>query len=238
MKYRILAIALIVFMLFSVSVYASSYEYTILTNDNFISAKQNDDLTDISEKLNMSPQDLHTYYTKNGLLFIAVSLDGKTQVKLAAFTDNFSSEVGDISYLDDSVMTEFIEAVSDNSENPAKVVTNNDRKFLCVKDTLKDSGGTYTVTQYITIYNNQTFYFTGYNDGEDTSQDITDIFKSFKLGVSASDSTVNTVQSSDDLVMPTILIYLGVAIFVIIAIIALWGILKPYFFKKEQTYEH
>lgn len=225
-------------MLFSITVSASSYKYTISTDENFISAKTNDDLTAISEKLNMTPQDLHTYFTKNGILFFAVSLDSKTQVKLSVFTDNFSSEIGDISYLDDLVMAEFIEAVSGNADSPAQVITNNGRKFLCLKDTLEDRGGIYTVTQYITIYNNQTFYFTGYNDGKDTSSEISNIFKTFKLG-EETELTDNTEKNSNSLVIPTILIYLGATVFAVIALIALFGIIKPYCKKRqEQNYEN
>ncbi len=238
LKYRILAIIVVAVMLFSITVSASSYEYTILTDNNFISARSDDDLAAISEKLNMTTQDLHSYFTKNGLVYIAVSLDGKSQVKLSAFTDNFSSEVGDISYLDDAVMAEFIDAVSDNSDSPAEVITNNGRKFLCLKDTLKDSGGVYTVTQYITICNNQTFYFAGYNDGEDTSQEISDIFKSFKLNEIVTKSSDDTTPKGDKLVLQTILIYCSTAVFALLAIIALLGILKPYFKKSQELNDH
>lgn len=238
MKYRILAIIVIAVMLLSVTVGALGYEYSILTNDNFISAQSDDDLTAISEKLNMSVQDLHSYFSKNGLIYIAVSLDCKSQVKLSAFTDNFSSEVQDISYLDDSVMAEFIEAVSDNSDSPAQVITNNGRKFLCVKDTLKDSGGVYTVTQYITICNNQTFYFAGYNDGDDTSQEILDIFHSFKLSETVAPILNDSKNNTKSLIIPSILIYCGIVLFTIIAIAALYGIIKPYIKKSREENEY
>ncbi len=227
-------------MLFSITVGATSYEYTISTDDGFISAKSEDDLTVISEKLNMTSQDLHSYFTKNGLIYIAVSLDGKSQVKISAFTDNFSSEVGDIAYLNDAVMEEFIEAVSGDADSPAQIVTNNGRKFLCLKDTLKDSGGVYTVTQYITICNNQTFYFAGYNDGEDTSQAILDIFETFKLHEVVTPSpNENSPQKNSTIAIPSILINCGVVLFAIVAAVALFGIIKPYFKKttKKEDFE-
>lgn len=238
MKYRILAVIVAIMFILSIGVGAASYEYTISTDDGFISARTNDDLTDISEKLNMTPQDLNSYFTKNGLLYIAVSLDGKTQVKISAFTDNLSSEVGDISSLGDDVMTQFIDSVSRDAATPAQIVINNDRKFLYLKDTLKDSGGVYTVTQYVTICNNKTYYFTGYNDGEDTSEEISDIFKSFKLNEIAQKSSHNTAKSSDELVLPTILINCGIALFVLIAVIALYSIIKFYFKKNQESNEY
>ncbi len=238
MKYRILSVIIVVLILLSVPVSASNYEYTITTDNNFISARSGDDLTAISEKLNITLQELNSHFTKNGLIYIAVSEDGKSQVKISAFTDNFSSEVGDIAYLDDTVMSQFIESVSDGSDSPAYVVTNNGRKFLCVKNTLQDTGGVYTVTQYITICNNQTFYFAGYNDGEDTSEEISNIFKSFKLNEASTTSGDEKVQSSDKLTISTILINCGIVVFALIAVFALYGIIKSYFKKDQEPNEN
>ena len=222
-------------MLFSLTVSASSYEYTITTGDSFKSARSGDDLTDISEKLNMTPQDLNSYFTKNGLVYIAVSEDGKSQIKISAFTDNFSSEVSDIAYLNDSIMSEFIKAVSNDAVIPAQIVVNNGRKFLCVKNTLQDSGGVYTVTQYITICNNKTFYFAAYNDGEDTSQEMIDIFNTFKLKENVTPTSADTPKvNNNSFTAYATLINCGVIVFAIIAVVCLLGIIKSYSKAQEE----
>ena len=236
MKYRILAVIVIILMLFSITVNASNYEYTITTGDSFKSARSGDDLTDISEKLNMTPQDLNSYFTKNGLVYIAVSDDGKSQIKISAFTDNFSSEVSDIAYLNDSVMSEFIAAVSNDAATPAQVVVNDGRKFLCLKNTLQDSGGIYTVTQYITICNNKTFYFAAYNDGNDTSQEMIDIFNTFKLKENVTTTTTDTPKVNNKTFSAyATIINCGIIAFAIIAIVCLLGIIKSYSKAQENN---
>lgn len=218
MKIRIITVVAALLLLLTFSVSAAGYEYSIDTDADFTSAKYGDDLTEISEKLNMTTDDLNTYFSKNGLLYLAVSDDAKTQVRLSAFTDNFSSAVSDISYLDDKALYEFMSAVSEEDDNNCEVVVNNGRKYIVVKDTLKDSGGIYTVTQYITICDNKTFYLAGYNEGDQTSQEIEKIFKSFEIN--------GTLPQSNDYNLPLIYVIAGIILFTVLALFMIVGIVN------------
>ena len=232
MKYRILAVIVVLLAIFNVNVFAASYEYHISPGANFTSAQCGDDLTQISVKLNMTADELNTYFNKNGLLYLAVSDDAKTQIRISAFTDNFSSVVNDMSELDETELNEFISAIDNNNIGNANVVFNNDRKFISVKSTRLDSGGTYTVTQFITICNNKTFYFSGYNDGEDTSDEIISAFKSFTLQEIPIDTPNCTV--------PSTLIIVGIIAFSILAIVMIVGIVKHIInsnFTKNKKYK-
>ena len=226
MKYRILAIVLILISILSINIGAASYEYNISLGEDFTSAQSGDDLTQISQKLNMSPDELNAYFNKNGLIYLAVSDDAKTQIRLSAFTDNFSSAVSDISYLDQNALNEFINAISEDDEINCEVIVNNGRKYITVTDTLKDSGGIYTVTQYITICSNKTFYLTGYNEGEETSATIKTAFESFYVKI--------TEPSVKSFTIPTILIIVGIIVFSFLAIFMLISIIKILNSKKED----
>ncbi len=229
MKYRILAVIVILVALLSINVSAATYEYSISPSDNFTTAQHGDDLTEISQKLNMSADDLSAYFNKNGLVYLAVSDDAKTQIRLSAFTDNFSSAVSDISYLDQAALSEFMSAVSEDGESSCELVTSNNRKYIVVKDTLQDSGGAYTVTQYITICDSKTFYLSCYNEGEGTSDEINSVFKSFSLRqIEIEENTDNT---------PLIFIAIGVIIFTCLAIVMIIGIIKKLTAKENKGYE-
>ena len=222
MKNRILAIiviALIIFNTFTVSAATVNYEYSISPGSDFIAVEYGDDLTRISQKLNMTADELNTYFNKNGLLYLAVSNDTKTQIRLSAFTDNFSSAVDDISLLSDEQLHDFIDAVSDQTENSCEVVICDGRKYIAVTDVLKDSGGVYTVTQYITICSGQTFYLACYNDGEGTSSQVRSIFENFSL------KTV-TVQNDGSYIFLKILIGTGILIFAAISVVMITGVIK------------
>ena len=216
MKYRILAVTVLLIALLSLTVNAADYEYSISPDDNFISAKSGDDLTQIAQRLNMTTDKLNTYFSENELIYFAVSQDGKSQIKLSVYQDAFSSAVNDISQLTDADLIEFANSFDKSSDN---IVVNNDRKFVLVKHTRKDSGGSYTVTQYVTICNHKTFYFAGYNDGEDTSDEIISAFESFKLNeVKAKPESNNNVY--------LIIINIGVVIFGVVAIVMIVGIIR------------
>ncbi len=233
MKYRILAVVVIFIALFGITVNAAGFEYTLTPDKNFTSAQYGDDLSEISKKLNMTTSELNSYFSQNGLIYLAVSDDNKTQIKLSAFTDNFSSAAGDISNLNDQALAEFVSAVCDDGEYEDNIVLNNGRKFVCVKNTLKDSGGIYTVTQYITICDSKTFYFAGYNEGEETSNEILAAFKSFNLNDSTN-TTQNTIDKQAKLDKYYLLINCGVVIFALVAIVSIIGIIHTNIITRKE----
>lgn len=224
MKYRILTVIIVLLTILNMTVSALGYEYSITPSDNFTFAKQGDDLTQIAKKLNMTTDDLNKYFSDNKLIYLAVSDDVKSQIKISVTEDEFSKKVNDISLLDDNALNNFAKSLSSDSS----IVTNNDRKFVLVNDTHKDSGGIYTVTQYITICDGKTFYFIGYNDGKDISKEISSVFKTFTLNQQQSDSADNNVFS--------IVIIIGIVVFGLVAIIMVIGIirLKIKYYKESK----
>ena len=230
MKYRILTVIIVLLTILNMTVSALGYEYSITPSDNFTFAKQGDDLTQIAKKLNMTTDDLNKYFSDNKLIYLAVSDDVKSQIKISVTEDEFSKKVNDISLLDDNALNNFAKSLSSDSS----IVTNNDRKFVLVNDTHKDSGGIYTVTQYITICDGKTFYFIGYNDGKDISKEISSVFKTFTLNQQQSDSADNNVFS--------IVIIIGIVVFGLVAIIMVIGIIrlkiKDYKESKDEKIEN
>ena len=230
MKYRILTVIIVLLTILNMTVSALGYEYSITPSDNFTFAKQGDDLTKIAKKLNMTTDDLNKYFSDNKLIYLAVSDDVKSQIKISVTEDEFSKKVNDISLLDDNALNNFAKSLSSDSS----IVTNNDRKFVLVNDTHKDSGGIYTVTQYITICDGKTFYFIGYNDGKDISKEISSVFKTFTLNQQQSDSADNNVFS--------IVIIIGIVVFGMVAIIMVIGIIrlkiKDYKESKDEKIEN
>ena len=214
MKYRILTVIVVLFTVLNMTVGALGYEYSITPSDNFTFAKQGDDLTQIAKKLNMNTEDLNKYFSDNKLIYLAVSDDAKSQIKLSVSEDEFSKKVSDISSLDDNALNDFAKSLSSDSS----IVTNNDRKFVLVKSTLKDSGGIYTVTQYVTICDSKIFYLMGYNNGEDTDKEISDAFISFRLSQLSAES--------DDYDILSIVVIAGIVVFSVIAIIMIVGIIR------------
>lgn len=204
-------------LLFSLTVSATSYEYNISPGEDFTCVSYGDDMTDIAQKLNMTADELNAYFSKNGLLYLAVSDDTSTQIRLSAFTDNFSSTVCDISHLNEEQLNEFMNSISDNGETDCTITDNNGRKYVTVTNTLNDSGGVYTVTQYVTICDRKTFYLSCYNNGTETSEQVKNIFNNFSL------NSVTTEKGGFDIkfvfIAAGIVIFLGLAVVTVISII-------------------
>ncbi len=217
MKIRIFAVVAVIMMLLSFQVSAVVYEYEINAGDDFTSARAGDDLTALSQKLNMQIGELKIFFNTNGILYLAVSDDTTTQIRLSAFTDNFSSSVGDIEYLNDEKLNEFMVSVC--GENSGEITTISDRKFIVTKNTLTDSGGIYTVTQYITVCGGNSYYLSCYNSGEDTSDTVKNIVSSFRI---------HELEAQDGNVFAgfNILIIAGIILFLVIAVIMIMGIIK------------
>ncbi|MEE1053764.1 MAG: hypothetical protein U0L33_05460, partial [Acutalibacteraceae bacterium] len=78
-------------------------------------------------------------------------------------------------------------------------------------------GGTYTVTQYITICNNKTFYLSCYNEGDDTSAQTEEIFKSFSLNTVSDEPADNKLY---------IFIIAGIVVFSLLSLIMIIGLIK------------
>ncbi len=226
MKYRIFAVIVTILTLLCINVNASSYEFNIALGTDFTSAQSGDNLDDIAQKLNMTTDELNSFFNKNGLLYLAVSSDAKTQIRLSAFTDNFSSAAIDIANLQKGQLTEFKNAVSGDNDNSFVTQGKDGRKFISVKNTLHDSGGIYTVTQYITIYDSKTFYLSCYNEGTDTSSEVQSVFESFEL------KSINSSQNNNNIF---ILIVIGITFFTAIAVTMIIGIIK---IKRKELREN
>ncbi len=222
MKIRILAVFSAAIMLLGFVVCAQSPEYSINTDEDFTVVYAGDNLSEMSEKLNISEAELSSYFTKNGLLYLAVSADNQTQIRLSRYTDNFSSTVRDISILDDDGLQEFANTVCGYEEYT--ITENSGRKFIVSVKNLTDSGGRYTVTQYITIHGGSTYYLSCYNAGDVTSDEINAVFDEFSL---TEDVQVPKISVANEL-----LVICGIVVFSIIAIVAAFGIVRSYIKKS------
>lgn len=231
MKTKAFVLSFVLMLMFGICVKAQEPQYNITVPNGFTVAQKDNNIETAAELLNIDSTALSERFTKNGLIYLAISNDAKTQVRLSSFNDNFSSAVGDISYLDNDALNEFVIAVG--GKNQESIIENNNRKFVVVKNTLNDSGGVYTVTQYVTIANNKTYYLSCYNDGNETSAEINTIFKSFNFSENQLKTTEEETKST---ISRGIVFYsIGIAVFLTVAIIMIIGILRNSNFLKNKT---
>lgn len=216
MKHRILAVIVILISILSITVSAATFDYSISLDSNYTVAKYGENLDALSKKMGVTTQELTTYFEENSLVYAAISNDAKTQIKISVI-ENALTDVSDISQLSDNALNEFAKSI--NQEN-AEIITNNNRKFVCSKTTNEDKGGTYTITQYSTIFDQKIISFIGYNDGNTTSQEIITAFESFSL------NEINSHLNNKSLNLSIIIVIIGIVAFVAIAVVMIIGIIR------------
>ena len=214
--------------LLSLTVSAAELEYNISPDDSFTAVKSGEDLSTIAGELNITTEELDTYFKQNEIDYFAISKDTKSQIKISLHSNDFSKQVSDISLLDDAALDEFAKTFNADSNN---IINNNDRKFICIIDNQEYSDGIYTITQFITICDNKIVYFTGYNNGEETSKEITAAFSSFKLNDHI------TADNNPNYTLWIILSIIGIVIFVVAAIVIIISIIRLKNSKEEDENE-
>lgn len=154
--------------------------FTIEVSNSYAVATKASEVDIVAARLNMEEDAVASYFKENELVFIAVSSDGKTQIRISRLTDDFSSAVYDAENLTDKQAAQMISLYSE-SYDTADVIESGGRKFAKTAETLKDSGGVYTATQYVTVGGGETYVISCYNAGNGTSAEVEDIFSTFAL---------------------------------------------------------
>ena len=222
MKFRILAIAAVFILLTGISVSANTVLFDITVGEDYITARQGEDLSDISAVTGVAETELASDFSKGGLLYLSAAPDNSVRIKLSSFADNFSVKAIDIAYLDDKNMTEFLSTLGGDSVSDVTLQESGGRKYAVISETVADI---YTVTQYITICGGKTYYLSCYNNGKETSDTVKKIFQSFTL--------TSKTESGGSPVWLSAVVILGIAAFSIIAVIMAVGIIRNIKFKEN-----
>lgn len=178
----------------------------------------------IPEVLSMSAEDVKKYFDENSLLFLAVNSDNSSQIKLSCRKDGFSQKTKDFARLDDAALESIAKDMYGKGD--CKIEESNKVKYISYLEKLKDSGGSYTSIQYITVKDGKLYQLSFYNSGDEVPLSVDTVFKSFEL----------YGESGDKYFWQKNLILLGImvfaAIFVITAIKAFRGALTA---QKEKS---
>ena len=176
--------------------------FTIETDDDFAVATEEDDVKDVAKRLSISESEVKKYFSDNSLVFIAVSPDGKTQIRISCFSDEFSNDVYDTENLSDEQVSKMMSLYS-TSAGIVKVVESGGRKYAKTVQLLNDSGGEYTVTHYVTVASRKTYVISCYNPGVGTSSEVKEIFSTF----SANDlsTEIKNYDTQKKWVMPAVI---------------------------------
>lgn len=180
LKRKTVLLPIILIALCFLAAFKGGSGFTVEVDNSYAVATKASEVDTVAQRLQMDEATVAQYFKNNALKFIAVSKDTKTQIRISRFQDDFSSDVYDAQNLTDEQIGEMVSLYGAEEEN-VTVINNSERKYAKIVDVLKDSGGVYTSTQYITVAGGRTYIITAYNPGEATSKEVEKIFSTFSV---------------------------------------------------------
>ncbi|MBO7520331.1 MAG: hypothetical protein J6T73_06085, partial [Clostridia bacterium] len=99
--------------------------FTIEVSNSYAVATKASEVDIVAARLNMEEDAVASYFKENELVFIAVSSDGKTQIRISRFADNFSSAVYDAQNLTDEQIDEMVSLYGADAESSSIIESDN-----------------------------------------------------------------------------------------------------------------
>ena len=209
MKKSVCVLAIIVLSFFILTGFSGGDGFNIEINNSYAVATEAGEVDTVAARLNTDEATVASYFKENALSLIAISEDGETQIRISRFSDNFSSRVYATENLTDKQISEMISLYS-SSYDTAAVIESGGRKFAKTTGLVKEKDGSvdYTVTQYVTVGGGRTYIITCYNPGQGTSNEIKDIFSTFKIENMT--NSIDKYESHKKWIIPLMIITCGV----------------------------
>ena len=224
MKKKICILLLVVFSFVLLSAFKGGSGFSVEVDDSFAVATKSSEVEEVAQRLSLETEEVFSYFEQNALKFIAISEDGKTQIRISRFADSFSGDIYDSENLTPENIAEMVSLYGADT-GKVDIVENGGRKFAKITEILEDSGGQYTSTQYVTVASGRTFVISCYNPGKTTSEEVEKIFGTFT--VKSIDEHIKSYSVGKKLVLPAIII---ACIFVAVTVI---GLIKNLYQKEN-----
>lgn len=164
-------------LLFCVQLTAAAAEIEISSGEGFYTSDKDSEA--VARALGMSASELDDYCVENNIVYIAVNQENSKQIRLSAARSSFSESVGNLSGLSDSSLKPLIPDITGDSGVGAEIIEKNGQKFIKNYLSASDSGGQYTVVQYITVAGKTDYvlsFYTSAGENDDYAQTVFETF--------------------------------------------------------------
>lgn len=165
-------------MLLSVTVSALSGNAEISAGKEFYTNGDNSEKA--AEIVGLDKAKLESYLEDNGIVYFAVDSENTKQIRISVDVSDFSESVINLSNLSDDKITALMPDITGSCEIRGDIVEKDGQKFVKTQISTSDSGGKYTVIQYITVAAKKNYVLSFYtSENEDTDYTET-LFKTYK----------------------------------------------------------
>ncbi len=220
---RLFTLIITVSLLFSTfSALAETDEYTITAPKDFTVWQSGKSMEDISAVFGMTEKELENHCDKNNIVYVAADSTNSKQITLSVTENEFSKTAVSFSRLSDKDLKEIATDFTDNSAAEIEIDTSADKnRFIKITETLADSGGQYTVTEYITVCSAKLYTLCISESGSEKQTALAKtVFNGYKIKDNAKPVT------SGNNMLYTLLAVGGIAIFTALAVVLTYTVIR------------
>ncbi len=210
--------------------YKAPEGYEVIIRDNF------SDNSEIINQLGYTISTISDYFSKNGILMLAVSDDYSKQIQIKCTETDFTLQTDNITDLDEKTADEIAVKMLGIGKEKFKMVQINDVRYIETRSVLDTGDNKYAVIQYITIANGKLYTLSYYSNSASVTQPVVDEGWSAvsKLEISELDKKIGeSVDNTITVVVITLSVLVACAIIVYIFITFFFDIKK----RRESSTE-
>ncbi len=175
---RLICIAVVIPVLI-LSVFAADTKVKINAGKEFTVLSSGENEKELAAILGITEDELISYCKENSIEYLAVNRDNTKQIKLSVKQTEFSSAVVNFSNLSDENITTMVPEIIGISNLGSEITDKSGQKFAKVCMSSSDSGGEYTVSQYITVANKRLFILSVCTAADKNTDYADEVFEGF-----------------------------------------------------------
>lgn len=201
----------------ALSVFADGTGIKINAGKEFTVLSSGENEKELAAILGITEDELIGYCRENSIEYLAVNRDNTKQIRLSVNQTEFSSAVINFSNLSDENIAAVVPDIVGVSNVKCETADKNGQKFAKVRLSSSDSGGDYTVSQYITAANKKLFILSVCTAADKDADYADEIFEGFDSG--DFNHTKSTKNGYNGIIVGAIVILVVVCAFVTVTLI-------------------
>lgn len=214
-------LCIILAILLSFSTLALDNDYSIKVPKDFISANDDDKLSQLSKIFSVSIDALEEYFDDNDIIFMAADKDNTCQVTLSKTDNAFSENTVSFSLLSDDELKSLSSQIAGETFEEKGIVIGKDKtKYIKLQKSGNDSGGGFNVTEFITICDGELYTLSVYVGENSEYENLPEtVFKSLKI-----EDTL--IKNGGNNLLFTILAIAGISFLAALVVYLLYTVIK------------
>lgn len=136
----------------------------------------------IAEILGETTDTLDNYCYNNGIIYLAINEKNTKQIRVTENSTAFSESVGELTGLSDDKIAALAPEIAGSGFHTETVTQKSGRKFIKATALSEDSGGKFTLIQYITVTSKKKYIISIYTAAGENTDYAEKVFSSFSFG--------------------------------------------------------